>query len=340
VVGGVAYLGKDIIVPFIFAVLIAMLLNPLLNLFRRKKIPKVLAILLAIFVAFIVIAILVIAISLQISVLSESFPDLEKKFRSLVNEGMNYLNNHYNISEVKVNKWLDEKQKELLNKSGPAIGASLAQVGGAILNLVILPVYVFLILWYKSLIVEFIHKVFKESQSQKIGQILSESQRVIQTYLTGLLIEVTIVACLNITGLLIIGIDYALLFGLLGAILNLIPYIGIIIAALLPIGFALLLQSPQHALFVVVLYAIVQFIDNNIIVPKVVASKVRLNALVSILAVLIGGTLWGISGMFLSIPLAAIAKVIFDKIEELEPWAYLMGEDNPDDEKMYNKLLK
>jgi predicted PurR-regulated permease PerM len=208
----------------------------------------------------------------------------------------------------------------------------LAQVGGALLNLVILPVYIFLILWYKKLIIEFIHKLFSEERHQKIAQILKESQRVIQSYLVGLLFEVSIVAGLNITGLLIIGVDYALLFGLLGAILNLIPYVGIIIAALLPIGFALILQSPQHALFVVILYAVVQFVDNNIIVPRVVASKVRLNALVSILAVLVGGTLWGISGMFLSIPLVAIAKVIFDKIEELEPWGFILGDEIPNDE--------
>ena len=77
------------------------------------------------------------------------------------------------------------------------------------------------------------------------------------------------------------------------------------------------------------LYYIIQLIDNNYIVPKIVASKVKINALVSIIAVLAFGVLWGVPGMFVSIPLTAVAKLVFDRIDPLKPWGFLLGDTMP-----------
>jgi predicted PurR-regulated permease PerM len=134
---------------------------------------------------------------------------------------------------------------------------------------------------------------------------------------------------LNSTALLIIGVDYAILFGIIGAILNLIPYIGGIVAISLPMMMALLTGTPMKALLVLGAYVLIQLIDNNYLVPKVVASKVKVNALISIIVVLIGGALWGVAGMFLSIPLTAICKVVFDRIESLKPIGFLIGDNMP-----------
>ena len=171
-----------------------------------------------------------------------------------------------------------------------------------------------------------------------VAEVLGETKSLIQSYLIGLLIEAAIVATLNSVGLLIIGVKYALLLGLLSALLNLIPYIGIVIATILPVVMALALQSPLSALWVFILFIVVQFVDNQYIVPYIVASKVKVNALVSIIVVLIGGALWGISGMFLAIPLAAIAKVVFDRIPQLEPLGFVLGDDMPDEDKIVFKL--
>ncbi|MEJ7673646.1 MAG: AI-2E family transporter [Chitinophagaceae bacterium] len=117
---------------------------------------------------------------------------------------------------------------------------------------------------------------------------------------------------------------------MISAILNLIPYIGGLVALILT---ALIIfantASISMALTAIVVFLVVQLIDNNFLVPRIVASRVKLNALISILGVLIGGALCGISGMFLSIPIIAICKVIFDKIEDLQPWGKLLGDDIP-----------
>ncbi|MFA6581984.1 MAG: AI-2E family transporter, partial [Paludibacter sp.] len=160
--------------------------------------------------------------------------------------------------------------------------------------------------------------------------IVSQTKSVVQHYLVGLLIEAVIVGVLNTIGLMILGIQYAILLGVIGALLNVIPYIGGIIAVGLFMMVALVTkESAWFAVYVFGVHIFIQIVDNNYIVPKIVASKVKINALFSIIVVLIGNALWGISGMFLSLPLLAIFKVIFDHIESTKPWGYLLGDTMP-----------
>jgi predicted PurR-regulated permease PerM len=128
---------------------------------------------------------------------------------------------------------------------------------------------------------------------------------------------------------LVLGMQYAILLGILGALLNIIPYLGGIIAMALFAAIALVTKSPVYVLYVITLYSLIQFIDNNYIVPKIVGSKVKLNALISIVVVIAGAALWGIPGMFLSIPLTAVVKLILDRIEPWKPWGFLLGDTMP-----------
>lgn len=146
-----------------------------------------------------------------------------------------------------------------------------------------------------------------------------------------LLFEAAIIAILNSVGLLIIGLKYAIILGVIGALLNVIPYVGALLAIMIYILIALVTKnSISYVFYVVILYTIVQLIDNNWIVPKLIGSKVKINALVTIIAVIVGGALWGISGMFLSIPIIAILKIIFDHIDTLKPWGFLLGDTMPE----------
>ena len=216
-----------------------------------------------------------------------------------------------------------------MENSSALIGQTISTIGGVLAMIFLIPVYIFMILFYKSLLLEFISRLFPKDKHATVAEVLMESKALIQNYLIGLLLEMLIVAALNTVGLLLLGIQYALLLGLIGALLNLIPYIGGIVATALPMIMAITTKSPEYAAYVFLVYIVVQFIDNNFLVPKIVASKVKINALVSIIVVLTGGALWGIPGMFLSIPLTAIIKVMFDRIEPLKPWGFLMGDTIP-----------
>jgi len=325
----ILYVGREIMVPFIFSVLIAILLNPLVN-FLSKKLNRIVAILLAVTAAIIVIAALAYFIFSQASLLSDNLPQFKLKFISLFNDLINWFSTNLNISVPKIKAWLNETKIEGLNNSKAVIGTAITRVGEVLVMFFLLPVYIFLILFYKPLLLEFIAQLFKSSKQELVGEVLVESKALIQNYLIGLLIEAAAVAVLNSAGLLVLGIDYAILIGVIGALLNLIPYIGGLVAISLPMLMAIATKTPIDAFWVFVLYSIVQFIDNNFIVPKIVASRVKINALVSILIVLIGGALWGVSGMFLAIPLTAIIKVIFDRVPSLQPFGFLLGDNQPE----------
>ena len=176
---------------------------------------------------------------------------------------------------------------------------------------------------------EFLRKLFKAEYHKTIAEVLHNSKVIVQSYLVGLLVEMLIIAVLNSVGLLVLDIDYAILLGILGAILNVIPYLGGVIGVVIFMGVALVTKTPVYMLYVMAMYSIIQLIDNNYIIPKIVASRVQINAFVSVIVVLIGGALWGLSGMFLSIPITAIIKVILDHINSLKPWGFLLGNSLP-----------
>jgi predicted PurR-regulated permease PerM len=322
----ILYVGQEILIPITFAVIIGILLNPVVNYLVRKGINRVVAIVVSLLGITIIAAGIGFFIGSQLSHFSDTFPQFKEKFGVLQKDAIDWVSQTLNISKPKIQTWIYDAKKALSSSS--MIGKTLGALSG-LLVVIILPVYTFLILFYKSRILEFIERLFKRGEQWVVDEVLKETKGLIQSYLIGLSIEAVVVAVLNSVALLVIGVQYAVLLGIIGALLNLIPYLGGIIAITLPMLVALATGSPIDALWVFIAYLVVQFLDNNFLVPKIVASKVKLNALISIIIVLVGNAIWGIPGMFLSIPLAAILKVIFDRIESLKPFGYMLGDDEP-----------
>jgi predicted PurR-regulated permease PerM len=254
---------------------------------------------------------------------------LGERLTEIINKIIDDASIHYDIYPQKVNSWIETARQEFFDMVRASIGQSLVIIGNGLVFLFLIPVYVFMFLFYQPLLRDFIFKLFSESKRVQVGKVVSQTKVVIQQYLVGLVIEFLIVAVLNITALLILGIEYAVLLGIAGALLNIIPYIGGIISVALFMFIALITKSPEYMLYIIAAYTFIQFIDNNYIVPKIVASKVKINALFSIIVVIAGGALWGIPGMFLSRPILAIVKLIFDNIESLKPWGFLLGDTMP-----------
>jgi predicted PurR-regulated permease PerM len=175
-----------------------------------------------------------------------------------------------------------------------------------------------------------LYEVFSQRNSEGVSTVLSQTKNAIQNYMVGLLVEAIIVAILNTAALLILGVPYALLLGIIGALLNVLPYIGGIVAIILPILIATVTKDGfSTQIWIIVSYSVIQFIDNHIIVPRIVSSQVKINALVTLVIVLLGGSIWGISGMFLSVPFIAVLKIIFDRVDGLKPWGKLLGSEVP-----------
>jgi predicted PurR-regulated permease PerM len=324
------FITERIIVPIIYSTIIAIVLSPIVNLLVRKKMNRVIAIAITLVLVIAIVLSIITLLSAQMMQFSDSFPKLIEKFHLLLDRSVAWTSSNFNISTNSINGWLAKKNTEILNGSSSLIGQTLMNTGSVLIILILIPVYVFMILFYQPLLLQFIHKLFTSTLHSEVNEVLSAIKKIIQSYLIGLLIEAVIIASLNSISLLILGIDYAILLGVIGAIVNVIPYIGGIIAVALPMMIAFATKSSfSYCLMVLGSYILIQFFDNHYVIPKIVASKVKINALVSIIVVLAGGALWGVPGMFLSIPLTAILKVVFDHIPPLKPWGYLLGDTMP-----------
>jgi predicted PurR-regulated permease PerM len=306
----ILFVLSDILVPVAFSVLIAILLTLL--------------------IAVAVLVGLFYFLSTQISVFLESLPLLKQKFQTLLQQLQHWTKSHFGLD-------IQKQISDLIagvNTGGNMLTSTVAPVLSLVSVLLLIPTYVYLLLYYKPLILDFLFQIFTEKNSLRVAEILSETKGAVQSYMQGLMIETAIVSTLNSLALLLIGVPSAAVIGVIGGILNLIPYIGGLVAIALP----LLMVTITHdgfsgQLWVIASYLVIQFIDNNLLVPMVVSKKVQINALMSIIIVLLGGALWGVSGMFLSIPLIGVLKIIFDRIEELKPWGQLLGDEIPTEHK-------
>ncbi|WP_080057297.1 AI-2E family transporter [Spirosoma aerolatum] len=324
------YLGQDILVPLALSGLIAVLLRPIENWLIRLGMHKVIAISLALLAAIIIITGVTVLISLQLSDFTDDIPKIRDHINDFVQDAKRWIRREYNVSYRQQEKYLQKAQAQTLNtlQSPDTLGVITGPLG----TILLMPIYVFLLLYYRSMLLHFIVVLFPEKHTERVRVVMAEVKAVIQSYMVGLLIETACVAALNSIGLMILGVQYAILLGVMAAILNLIPYIGGLVAT----GLTVLVTfstNPELSVIlgVIGIFLFVQFIDNNVLVPLIVASKVRINALVSIVGVLIGGALAGVSGMFLSIPAIAIMKVIFDRVDSLRAWGVLLGDQTPEE---------
>jgi predicted PurR-regulated permease PerM len=316
----------DVLVPLAFAAFLSVLLNPLSNRFEAMGMRKIFAIILSLVIMAVGVAGVFYFLSTQIAQFGESLPMLKEKFGTLTADLKHFIAQTFSIPIAKQ----DQMVKDALDNSQTMLGGALGSLLGMLGVIFLLPVYIFLMMYYKTLILNFCYEVFAEENSKKVGEVLKETKSAIQSYIVGLLIEMIIVAAMNATALLLLGVKYGLLIGVIGAILNLIPYLGGIVAIALPVLMATVTKDGYTTqLGVIGAYALIQFIDNNILVPRIVSSKVQINALVSIVVVLLGNMLWGVSGMFLSIPFIAVLKIVFDRIDTLKPWGKLLGDTIP-----------
>lgn len=319
--------GKDLILPLLFSILLANLLLPVTNYFERKRIYKPVAILIPLVLAILASVALVYFLSSQIVHFMEDVPALKKRFDEVSHSAQVWFREGTSMTIKKQNQYIKDTVTDFKDNAPSIMGSTVASITQILSYVFLVPIYTFLILFYRKTIKSFLISAFKNGSEQNVRDILTESTTIAQKYMTGLLFETMLVFTLNVIGFLILGIQYAIFLALLAALLNLIPYVGMLVANILCMTITLISSDDSsYVLGVGLILAAVQFLDNNFGMPLIVGNKVRINALVTIIGVLIGGTLCGIPGMFLAIPALAVLKVIFDKVPDLRPWGLLLGD--------------
>ncbi len=323
-------LGKGIIVPFLFAIVVSILLSSIVDFLTKRGIDRIIAITGAMLLTVFVVGLVTVMVISQINMFIDAIPEFAKKLDVLQTSFANWISDSFGVGTRKANEWMSSARADLTVLSGDSIGDTVSTLINALIVLILIPVYIFLLLFYQPLIVDFVHRVIGDRHVKDVGIVLGQTKTLLKAYFAGLLIELVIVAILNSVGLLLLGVEYAILIGIFGAFLNMIPYIGGIITLGLSMLMAMLSNTdPSFALYAAGVFFLIQIIDNYILIPKIVGSKIKINALVAIIVVIAGGAMWGVAGMFLALPLIAILKVIFDRIEPLEPWGFMLGDTMP-----------
>ncbi len=334
--GFIVIIAKEILAPLIFSCLFSILLLPVAAFFENKlRLPRSAASMIAVVLLITLIGVLIYVIGSQIADLLKEWPQFQAQIKSSLWEFRGWVQDNFHITRGKQLRVANEATSKVLAPDTAAVGATVLSVSAILLFLVFTFIYTFFFLLYRTLIMKFLESVFLKENKATVYEIMEEVQYMIRKYITGLLIEMGIVAIGVSTAFTCMGVRYAILLGLLTGVLNIIPYVGIFTALVLS-AIVTLGTSPDstQAIWVIATLVATHLIDSNVLLPLVVGSKVRINALITVLGVFAGEMIWGIPGMFLSIPCIAVLKIIFDRVESLKPWGIILG----DEEKKQNSL--
>lgn len=339
----ILYFGQSVLIPFSFSCLLAILLASPCQRLEKFGIPRGFATLICLLLSIIVFFFVFYFISSSIISFRNDFPLMVQNIRQAVTDIQVWLQQRFNLSTDKVREFMNSSTSDVLPKTSVIVNTALSTVSSAFLTGVIVFLQTFLLLLYRSLIVKFFVSLFAEEFSSHVYNIMARVRYVIHGYIIGLFIEMLAVAAAYCGALFIIGVKYALLLGVIGALLNLIPYLGIFVACILSALITFSTNTPSAVLWSVVSILAIHLVDANILLPKIVGSKIKINALTTIMGVIIGDAIWGIPGMFLAVPGMAILKVIFEDIPAFLPFAILMDDDHhtlPAKKPVLQKLAK
>ncbi|RNI26526.1 AI-2E family transporter [Rufibacter latericius] len=331
---------SPVLIPICFASLFALLLLPMTRGMERK-LPRAVSIVISLIVVILVLSLIIWFLSHQISNFSSELTEINAKFSMLLSKFQAFLFDRFGIKPTNKSEFLQKALGNVTQTGTAFLGSTISLTTGALTVLSLIPIYVFCMLYYRDHLRQFMFQFITRDRREPLMETVDNIQRVVQGYLSGLLIVILVVSILNSVGLMIVGVEYAIFFGVMAAILTVIPYIGILIGALFPALFVFInTGSAAQMLIVIGIFAFVQFLEGNFITPFVVGSKVSINPFAAILALIIGGEIWGAPGMILSIPIIAILKVIFDAYEPLQPFGYLLNDINqgPKENELIKKL--
>jgi predicted PurR-regulated permease PerM len=321
------YLGRTIFIPLFFAFLIAILLHPLVCRFESWHLPRGIAAFISILIFLIVVGGLVYFFSSQVIRFSKDLPHLQEKLSQKLQDVQGWVSAKYHIDDSVQINYINKSANGMVNTAVNSIATTFVGIVEVAILIIFFFIFTFFILYHRRLLMQFLLALFSKANNLKVNEVVVQVRRVINSYILGLLTEMVVLIVLTFTTLLIMRVKYALLLSVLAAVLNIIPYLGIYTAMVISMLITLTNGTGAEALGVGIVFIVTHFIDANVILPRIVGGRVKMNPFITIIAVLTGHLVWGIPGMFLFIPLIAIIRIVSEELDELRPWAILLGEE-------------
>jgi len=319
----VLYFGKTLFIPLFMGFLIAIVMYPVAKRLEKAGLNKVLSIACCLAIVGMVFGMLTALFIWQLDVFSHDAPQLlqklEKTLAGLQDKFAAWFGGEGSVQDINWNEKL----------SGP-VAAILKNTVAVTINtlffLCLTPIYTALILYHRRLFVRFLVLVTPSRYQEQLDLIIKQTIHTYFNFIKGMIWVYLVVGILNSIGLLALGVDHAILFGMLCAIMTIIPYAGIIVSSLLPI--TVVWMSTGNIWYpagVVAWFAFVQYLEANVIFPKIVGTELHVSTMAILIAVIAGGIVWGVAGMILFIPFVAILKIISAHIAEWQPLNILIS---------------
>lgn len=327
IVFALLYLGQEILKPLAFSGLMALLLISPCRFFENQGFPRGVSALISMILASIIFVIIFYFISNSIVSFRKDLPLMIQNINDSIIQMELWAQKTFHISKQNMQEFINSSSNEILPSTSSIINQTVNTVTSLLFLGIILFITTFLLLLYRGLIVSFFMNLFADEYAANITNVFSKMQFVIRGYIVGLLIEMIVVAAAYSAAFLLLGVKYAFLLAVIGAILNIVPYLGVIITAALTALITFTTNSPSTVIWAVASIILIHMIDSNILSPRIIGSRVKINALASIVGVIMGSALWGLPGTFMAMPIIAIMKVVFEEIEPLRPFAILLGDD-------------
>ena len=341
-IGYLLALGQSILAPFFFALLMAMLFLPAATFMeRRLRFPRSMSTMTSVFIMLMILGGIIYFFTNQLSDFSKDLPHLREQFTTVFNNLQHWVSKTFNVKVDEQVDYINQGLNKLLSSSGAILGFTFGIFSTGFGFIIFFTLFFIFILNYRRLLNNFIVTVFNERHKANVQEAVSEIRVMTKKYIFGLCLQVIIVSILTSILLTVLGVKYAILLAVLTGLLNVIPYLGIFTSLVISCFIAFATASPSTCIYVAIGYIGIHAIDGNIVLPFVVGSRVKINALFSFVGILLGEHLWGIAGMFLCIPAIAIIKIICERVEDLKPWGKLLGEEEkPNKKKKSYKISK
>jgi predicted PurR-regulated permease PerM len=318
--------AREFLYPIVLGILFGYLLIPVAQFLEKYRFPRIAANLMSILLLLIVATTAIILIYKQAGGLVEDIPLYKQRALANIDKVEELIENKFGVSDLRLVEYLRVWTASLFETGNTVVNRAFASTAGTVFRIGLLPVYIFLFLYYRTKLATFILQMVPSGKKINAIRVLKEFSYVVPRYMGGVTTVVLILCVINSIGLLIVGLDHWLLFGIISALCNFIPYFGTLIGGAIPLLFAVISgESFLLPVRVLILFIIIQFTENNILTPNIVGSSLRLNPMVIIIGIIGGGMVWGIPGMFAIVPLLAMVNIMSENIPAMHPYSYLLG---------------
>lgn len=326
--GYLLYIGQIILAPLTFAFFTAIMFLPLADfLEKRFHFSRGWSTIISVLILILVLTAICYFLAYQFGDLINDWPKLQKEFEKIFHKLQIWFYHNFNLNLHEQMSYLRQGAEKLMSTSGIILGVTIGMFSSSLFFFFLTIIFFMAVLNYRHILYKFIIKVFAEKHMTKVEEIISEIQIMVKHYLVGLLIQIMIVFLIVSIFLTIVGVKYAILLAAITGLFNVIPYIGITVSLIITLLISFATGTSNDTFILILGFLATHSIDANITLPFVVGSKVKINALFSFIAILVGEAIWGISGMFLCIPILGVLKIIFDRVDGLQPWGFLIGDD-------------